>query len=141
MAIDHLTIKELLAYIRSTISDIEELEITEDVLEENKERAAATKYYLQTAVEACANIAEHIIFGLNLGNPTTSKELFPILVRHNIISHELSEKLKDAVGMRNVLVHMYLEVNLGIVANSATVGLNDLREFAKAINEFLEKQK
>lgn len=106
MAIAYSTIKDLLAYLRSTISDIESLEIDEDILTSNRERAAATKYLLQTAVEACANMAEHIIFGLDLGNPATSKELFPILVRHHIIDQKLAKKLEDAVGLRNILVHL-----------------------------------
>lgn len=140
MAIDYSTLDELFGYLRSTISDIESFEITADILEENKERSAAVKYMMQTAIECCANIAEHIIFGLDLGNPTNTKELFPILVQHNIIDDKLSKKLQDAVGLRNILVHLYRQVNSAILANSATVGLNDLRAFAKTVNEFLEKQ-
>lgn len=140
MAIDYSTIEELIGYLRSTISEIEEYEVTTEMLEENKERSAAVKYLMQTAVECCANIAEHIIFGVDLGNPATSKELFPILARHSIIDNDLAKKLQDAVGLRNILVHLYRQVNLAILANSATVGLNDLRDFAKAINKFLQKQ-
>lgn len=141
MAIDYSTIEELIGYLRSTISDIEEYEVTIEMLKQNKERSAAVKYQMQTAVECCANIAEHIIFGLDLGNPTTSKELFPILTQHDIVDSQLAKKLQDAVGLRNILVHLYRQVNLAILVNSATVGLNDLREFAKAINGFLGKQK
>ena len=140
MAIKSLVIEELINYLLATVADIEQFEVDREMLETNKERSAAVKYMVQTAVEACANIAEHIIFGLHLGDPVTSKELFPILAKHNIITHDLSEKLKDAVGLRNILVHLYRQVSLAILANSATLGLNDLREFAKAINEFLEKQ-
>lgn len=140
MAIKFSVIEELISYLLDTVADIAQFEIDQEMLETNKERSAAVKYMVQTAVEACANIAEHIIFGLHLGNPVTSKEVFPILAEHNIISHDLSNKLKDAVGLRNILVHLYRQVDLAILTNSATVGLNDLRDFAKAINEFLEKQ-
>lgn len=140
MAIKSSVIEELINYLLDTVADVEQFEVDQEILETNKERSAAVKYMMQTAVEACANIAEHIIFGLHLGNPVTSKELFPILAEHGIISYDLSSKLKDAVGLRNILVHLYRQVNLAILANSATVGLNDLREFSKAINEFLEKQ-
>ncbi len=141
MAIKSSVIEELISYLLDTVADIEQFEVDQKMLETNKERSAAVKYMVQTAVEACANIAEHIIFGLHLGNPVTSKELFPILAEHNIISHDLSDKLKDAVGLRNILVHLYRQVNLSILADSATVGLDDLRAFAKVINEFLEKQR
>lgn len=140
MAIKSLVIEELISYLLDTVADIEQFEVDQEMLETNKERSAAVKYMMQTAVEACANIAEHIIFGLHLGNPVTSKELFPILAEHDIITRDLSNKLKDAVGLRNILVHLYRQVNLAILANSATMGLNDLRDFAKAVNDFLEKQ-
>ena len=100
----------------------------------------ATKYRIQTAIEAVINIAEHLVAGLNLGKPEFAKEPFPLLVKEGIIEEELSEKLQKAVGLRNILVHMYREIDLGILADSATVGLNNLRAFAKAVNEFLEKQ-
>lgn len=139
MAIVYSTVESLLDYLNGTISEIEGFHVSKEELEQDVKTSAAVKYLIQTAVEACANIAEHIIFGLNLDNPETTKELFPILAKSSIIDRALSEKLKDAVGLRNILVHMYREVDLDILADSATVGLNDLRAFAKAINEFLEK--
>lgn len=42
--------------------------------------------------------------------------------------------------MRNVLVHLYFKINLEKVVKAATEDLDDLRQFAKAVNEFLEKQ-
>lgn len=138
MAINFITIKELISYLSDTIEDLEEFQVDEKLLQEDKKTAGATKYFLQTAVEACANIAEHIVFGLHLGNPETTNELFPILAKEDIIPNALAKKLSNAVGLRNILVHQYRKVNLAIVANSATVGLNDLREFAKAISDFIE---
>ncbi len=141
MAIVYSTVESLLDYLNGTISDVESFHVNKEELETDIKTAAAVKYFIQTAVESCANIAEHIIFGLNLDNPETTKELFPVLTKYKILDEALSKKLKDAVGLRNILVHMYREVDLSILADSATVGLNDLRAFAKAINEFLEKQR
>lgn len=140
MAIDYSKINALLQYLEGTINEIDQMHVTREQLENDVKFAASVKYFIQTAVECCSNIAEHIIFGYNLDHPETNKELFPILYKENIIDKGLSDKLKDAVGLRNILVHQYLDVDLGTLAESATVDLNDLREFAKAINEFLEKQ-
>lgn len=142
MAIDKTTIKLLLDYLDGEIKTIKKSGITEEVLiaSENETLTDATKHRVQTAVEAVINIAEHIVAGLKLGKPEYAKELFPILAKEGIISNELAEKLSQAVGLRNVLVHLYLEVNLEILAEAATTDLNDLREFAKQINDFLNKQ-
>lgn len=142
MAIDIKTVLNLLEYLDAEIRVIEKSKVTREALneEENSVFTDATKHRVQVAVEIVMNLAEHIVAGLNLGKPEFARELFPLLVKEGIIDEELSEKLQKAVGLRNILVHMYREVDLGILADSATVGLNDLRVFAKAVNEFLEKQ-
>lgn len=142
MAIDKKTIINLLEYLDAEIRVIEKSKVTKDVLNEAENRlfTDATKHRMQVAVEIAINLAEHIVAGLNLGKPEFAKELFPLLMQEKIIDNQLSEKLRDAVGLRNILVRMYREVDLGILADSATIGLNDLRTFAKAINKFLEKQ-
>lgn len=142
MAIDTNTVRSLLEYLEAEIKVIEESGVTEAALSEGESNpfTDATKYRMQIAVEMVINLAEHIVAGLNLGKPEFAKELFPLLVKQEIIDDELSEKLQKSVGLRNVLVHMYREVDLGILADSATAGLDDIRAFAKAINEFLRKQ-
>lgn len=139
MAIVYSTVKELIDYLLSIIEEVESYHVTYEDLMHDTKTSAAVKYLMQTAVEACANIAEHIIFGLHIGHPETNKELFPILSKEGIIDEDLADKLSRAVGLRNILVHQYRKVNLAILADCATVGLNDLRAFAKATHEFLKK--
>lgn len=140
MAIDIKTIINLLDYLEGEIKSIQESNITEEALEkEDSIFVDATKYRVQIAVEVTINIAEHIVAGLNLGKPEFARELFPLLVKENIIDEQLAEKLGKAVGLRNILVHLYKEVDPAILAYAATLGLNDLRDFAKAINEFIEE--
>lgn len=142
MAIDIKTVKNLLDYLEGEIKSIQESNITPEALDRGDSILAdATKYRVQIAVEVTINITEHIVAGQNLGKPEFARDLFPLLVKENIIDKELAEKLGKAVGLRNILVHLYKEVDPTILAYAATVGLDDLRVFAKAIHEFLEKQK
>lgn len=141
MAIDRKTITNLLEYLDAEIRILEKSKVTSDALNEAENRlfTDATKHRMQIAIEIVINLAEHIVAGLNLGKPEFAKELFPLLAQEKIIDSELSEKLRNAVGLRNILVHMYREVNLDILADSATTGLNDLRNFAKIVHDFLQK--
>lgn len=143
MAINEKTIEHILRYLEGEIKVIENSHVTRDALDEKENLifTDATKHRVQVAVEMVINISEHMVSGLNLGMPEYARDLFPLLAKENIIAKDLSEKLGKAVGLRNVLVHMYLDVDLDILADSATVGLADLREFVRAVNEFLEKQK
>lgn len=140
MAIDYITLKSLLDYLEGIIQELDDMDVTRNKIEQDTKFAAAVKYFIQTAVEGCANVAEHIIFGLNLGHPENTKGLFPILYKERIIEEDLAKKLSNAVGLRNILVHQYRDVDISILVDSATVGLDDLREFAKKVNEFLEKK-
>lgn len=142
MAISIKTIEHILEYLDAEIKIIKSRHVSlEAISDERSDFSAATKHRVQIAVEMVINIAEHIVAGLNLGHPETAKELFPLLAKEKIIDEELSKTLQDAVGLRNILVHQYLDVDLGILTDSATTGLKDLREFAKEISEFLEKNK
>jgi uncharacterized protein YutE (UPF0331/DUF86 family) len=142
MAINRKTIDHILRYLEGEIKIIADSHVTRESLgeEENLIFTDATKHRMQVAIEMAINIAEHLVSGLNLGMPEYARDLFPLLARENILTKGLSEKLGEAVGLRNVLVHMYLEVDLDILAESANVGLNDLREFARDINKFIENQ-
>lgn len=100
----------------------------------------SVEHRLHTAIDAVINISEHIISGLNLGHVDTAKDAIKLLAQHKIISQNLGKRLGKAADMRNILVHQYFEVNVEEVATASTKDLNDLREFARAINDFLEKQ-
>lgn len=142
MAINIKTVEHILRYLEGEIKIIEDSHVTRGSLDERENLifTDATKHRMQVVVEMVINISEHIVSSLNLGMPEFARELFPLLAKEGIINDDLAKQLKDSVGLRNILVHMYLDVDLDVLANSATVGLDDLRAFAKAINEFLEKQ-
>lgn len=141
MAIDEKTLNHILEYLDGEIKVIEKSHVTLDLLEEENIFTDATKHRIQIAVEMVINIAEHIVAGFKLGQPEHANDLFPLIAKEGIIGKELAGKLSKAVGLRNILVHQYLEVSLTILADSTTSGLNDLRDFARAIHDFLKKQK
>lgn len=140
MALDLRTLNELLDYLEEMVDQLEEKQINTDKLIQDDDLLYSVEYRLQTAIESVINISEHIVAGLNLGHEDTAKDTIKALAKHNIIPQDLAERLSDAADMRNILVHMYFKVNIEKIAKSATRDLEDLRSFAKAVNEFLEKQ-
>lgn len=140
MALDQNTLSKLLEFLHELIEELEEKEIDLELLTDS-DQMYAIEHRLQLAIESTLNITEHIISGLGLGIAETGREVFLKLGEKGIIDKQLAKTLGNAVGLRNVLVHNYLEVDLNEVVKSATVGLDDLREFAKQINSFLAKQK
>ena len=140
MALDYNTLNKLITYLEEMISQLEEKQVTEQKLQSDADLLFSIEHRLHTAIEAIINISEHIVAGLNLGHVDYAKDTFKVLSKEGIISKDLTERLEKAADMRNILIHQYFEIDVRKIADAATSDLKDLREFAKAINEFLEKQ-
>jgi uncharacterized protein YutE (UPF0331/DUF86 family) len=94
---------------------------------------------LQIAVEICIDIAVHLASGLNLPGQDTAKDVFMLLGKEGVIKKELAKKIGKACGFRNILVHQYLDIDYHEVFRVYQEDINDLRNFAKAVVNFLEK--
>lgn len=62
---------------------------------------------LTRAVQLCVDIAMHVIASTNQPIPETMAESFDRLHDLRILSSDLAERLKRAVGFRNVAIHNY----------------------------------
>ena len=55
-----------------------------------------------------------------------------------MLGHDLAERLCRSVGLRNVLTHEYVTVDLGIVATSAAVAQADYGEYVRTVASWLQ---
>lgn len=92
-------------------------------------------FYLILAVEECIDLAEHLIADKDLGAPDSAGAEFDLLAHHAIIDIDLSRRMREAVGMRNLLVHEYAEADWGMV-HAAARDLSRLRQFLDAVMRF-----
>ncbi|MDI3534942.1 MAG: hypothetical protein PWQ82_1307 [Thermosediminibacterales bacterium] len=88
---------------------------------------------IQRACEASIDLAMHIVSEKGLGIPQSSREVFDILYKNNLIDENLANKLKAMVGFRNIAVHDYQAINLDIVQQIIIKHLNDLKKFAEIV--------
>lgn len=88
---------------------------------------------IQRACEASIDLAMHIVSEKGLGIPQSSREVFDILYKNNLIDENLTNKLKAMVGFRNIAVHDYQAINLDIVQQIIIKHLNDLKKFAEIV--------
>ncbi len=84
---------------------------------------------LQRAVQASIDLANVILAKEGLGLPNTYKQSFEILVKHSVISSEMSSKMKSMVGFRNISVHDYSAVKPEIVHSIVKNNLKDFENF------------
>ncbi|MGQ9628979.1 MAG: type VII toxin-antitoxin system HepT family RNase toxin [bacterium] len=72
---------------------------------------AATERLFQVGVEACVDIAAHIISAFGLKRPAERKDVFSVLCDSGYLERDLSEIMIKMVKLRNRLVHLYWDVD------------------------------
>jgi uncharacterized protein YutE (UPF0331/DUF86 family) len=93
------------------------------------ERRLATQHAVQLAIQICVDIGAHLVADLGLRMPDDYRGIFPALAGPLGLDPTLVGRLSNAAGMRNVLVHAYLDVDDDLVWE-ALDHLDDLRRFA-----------
>lgn len=88
----------------------------------------AAAHALQVAVQVCIDIGAHLVAEEGLDSPSDYRDVFASL-RSIGLDDQLAGRMAEAAGMRNILVHEYLEVDDELVWG-ALDRLDDLREFA-----------
>ena len=88
---------------------------------------------LERAVQLCVDIALHVIADSDNAAPPTMGDAFRALHRMDVLDSGTAEALVKAVGFRNVAVHLYSEIDLGIVFDVVTNRLDVFRDFARSI--------
>lgn len=95
------------------------------------------KYAFLTAIEACLDVAQHLCSSEGWGPPSDNGDAMRLLGAHGVLTPELADQMRRAVGFRNVLVHEYAGVNLDVVEDVLRHHLEDLLRFAATLRRRL----
>lgn len=115
--------------------------ISAEELEENYELRSAIERNLELALESMLDIGEIIISEKGFEKPEDYKSVMLILGKEGVLPKVFAEKLVPAVGVRNILVHMYTEVDVEKICEFLRGNLGDFNEFAKHIANYLKKSR
>jgi uncharacterized protein YutE (UPF0331/DUF86 family) len=87
---------------------------------------------LQIAIQTVIDIGNHVVADMDLGTPRDYKDIFHLLSEKNVIAAPLAGKLISMTGLRNILVHDYMEIDLRLIYRIVTTELDDFEEFIAA---------
>ncbi len=104
-------------------------------------RILAAERCLHLAQQCVIDIANHLISVHDLAVPESYGQAFEVLAVAGILPKKLAPRLRQMAGMRNLLVHAYLDIDHGRVHDSIQSNLNDLREFAGLMTQLLEDER
>jgi uncharacterized protein YutE (UPF0331/DUF86 family) len=92
---------------------------------------------LTRSIQLCVDVASHTIATSSQPAPATMGSAFTTLAQMGLLETELAERMRKAVGFRNIAVHNYERVDWNMVHQLASHNLEDFRHFAAAIDRQL----
>lgn len=99
---------------------------------------AMTERWLQLAIQSCIDVGAQLTSELSVDPPADYAGVFRALSAAGHLAPDLAERLARAAGLRNILVHMYLELDDREIFSSLGQ-LDDLREFARVAQELADR--
>lgn len=121
-----------LALVDTYVSELRRSADAAKVRADVKERRFV-EHTLQIAIQACLDVASHIVSDQRLGEPRTNHEMFDLLERGGWLETDLALTMRKMVGFRNILVHGYTAVDPDIVAEILRTRLGDFDAFVAAV--------
>lgn len=122
-------LEELLRHLRQMQGTTFQAFTTNAALQAQAER------WLQLAAECVLDLAHHLIAESGFRTPTSYRDAFAVLLERGVLDAELSARMQQWAGFRNVLVHLYLDVDAAIVYEVLQRDLDDLETYASKLIE------
>lgn len=135
---DRAVIEQKLESLRRCVQRIEEKRPADvGELLKDADRQDIIALNLTRAVQLCVDIGAHILADLETKPPNTMGETFDKLAEAAVISMQVAQRLRKAVGFRNIAIHNYEAVDWRIVHSICHTRLDDFKAFARAVAERL----
>jgi uncharacterized protein YutE (UPF0331/DUF86 family) len=102
--------------------------------------ALAVERIITLLVDLAFACNSHIVAAMLGRTPDTYAESFDLAAEAGMIDEKLARSLQPSAGMRNVLVHNYLDVDQARVANAIPLAVEQYREYVRQVAEFLQQR-
>ncbi|HEX9766771.1 MAG TPA: HepT-like ribonuclease domain-containing protein [Nitriliruptorales bacterium] len=107
-------------------------------------RLGHVKYAFVTMLEGCIDAAQHVCASEGYGPPDTNADAMHSLARNGVLPDGLATAMASAVRFRNVLVHLYADVDDDVdddrVLSYLDV-LGDIGRFVAALAGLLDEER
>jgi uncharacterized protein YutE (UPF0331/DUF86 family) len=140
-SLDPLTIQARLHEIRLLIDDLRDLgQVDADQLRSNRQRRHIVERVLAQIVDLAAAINAHITAVESDRAPDSYGRSFNEIATVGVIDRDLAGALVPSVGMRNALIHDYLEINHERVAAAVPLAIDQYGHYVEQVSAWLVKR-
>jgi uncharacterized protein YutE (UPF0331/DUF86 family) len=114
--------------------------VSREELEEDYELRSAIERNFQIAIESALDVGEIIISFKGFEKPEDYRSVILILGKNGVLPNDFAKEFSFSAGFRNILVHMYEDVDIDMLHDFLKNKLGDFDEFARYIIEYVEKE-
>jgi len=102
-------------------------------------RKTSAERQIQLIVEYASFINTHVIIESKERPPEDYRSSFIRAAEVGLIDHELADRLKGSGGMRNIIVHEYMDVDDKKIYEILPAAISDFKEYIRQVDDFLDK--
>lgn len=137
---DTTPITARLSAIANSVNALKSLQALsyEEFAREHVLHAAAERDF-QVAIQAALDIGSIILAEQAVSPVESYKDVFLKLAQIGVLPQDFAARMVRMAQFRNVLVHLYLEVDLRKVYHYLQHNLGDLEAFARYVGEYMRK--
>lgn len=110
------------------------------VLADERDVRDLVSFNLMLAVQACSDIASHLIADEGWPPAPNVAESFRLLQERGVLSEPVAAALGQAASLRNVIAHGYSKADHIRIHRAAVDGLADLERFAAEVSAWVSRQ-
>ena len=104
--VDVVLVEKILGDIKSNVSELRQAtDITWEIYRTDKRSRRFVERTLHILIEACIDVAQHIISDEQLREPTSYRDTFAVLAESGIIQPEDLTRMENMASFRNLIVH------------------------------------
>lgn len=100
---------------------------------------ASAERLIQLIVDCASDINNHVVVEMGQRPPEDYASSFIRASETGMLTAELANRLKGSGGMRNILVHEYLDIDDEKVYKALPIALSDFKEYIRQVDNFLDK--
>ena len=136
MSADEKILRKL-NFMQKCVGYLKSIDTDSNNLDMNYGLRSAVERNFQLAIESAIDIGEIIISEKGFERPEDYRSVFLILGKQGIIPMDFAEDFSVAAGFRNVLVHIYEEVDSSLLDVFLNERLDDFDRFARHIATYI----
>lgn len=108
-----MELTEKLKHLEENITILRQIKasVTLEAMRLNKRYEWEVRYGLLESIQVVIDIACKISSEYNLGNPKNYRGCIELLEKHKYLDASLAKRVIGMVGLRNLLVHEYIEID------------------------------